>query len=80
MAQSINRLVDRLGSRELRLDFASVEYMQSSVLGKLVALAKKVASVGGRMVLCNINDDVYKAFSVTSLDRMFTIERPPAVK
>src|SRR5205809_6794980 len=75
MAQEISRLADTLNGRELRLDFGNVEYLQSSVLGKLVALNKKVTAAGGRLVLCNIRNDVYKAFSVTSLDRMFVIER-----
>ena len=80
MAQSISKIADRLAGRELRLDFASVEYMQSSVLGKLVALNKKVTSAGSRLVLCNINDDVFKAFAVTSLDRMFVIERAESAR
>ena len=75
MATELFALADTLGPRELRLDFGSVEYLQSSVLGKLITLSKKVSAGGGRLVLCNIHDDVYKAFTVTSLDKMFTIER-----
>lgn len=75
MAQELFDLADKLGPREMRLDFTKVEYLQSSVLGKLVTLSRKVQAGGGKLVLCGINDDVYKAFSVTSLDRMFTIER-----
>ena len=75
MAKDISRLADTLNRRELRIDFGNVEYLQSSVLGKLVALGKKVGAAGGRLVLCNISDDVYRAFSVTRLDQLFVIER-----
>jgi anti-sigma B factor antagonist len=75
MAKELFALADTLGTRELRLDFGNVEYLQSSALGKLVGLAKKIATAGGRLVLCNIHDDVYKAFTVTNLDKLFTIER-----
>jgi anti-sigma B factor antagonist len=78
MAQELFQLAETLGKRELRLDFGNVEYLQSSVLGKLVSLSRRIVEGGGRLVLCNINDTVYKAFSVSGLDRMFTIERAPS--
>ncbi len=80
MAEELFALAATLGPRELRLDFGNVEYLQSSVLGKLITLNKKVTAGGGRLVLCNINDDVYKAFTVTSLDKMFTVERKLALE
>lgn len=75
MAQQLFELAAKLGARELRLDFANVEYLQSSVLGKLISLNKKAATSGGRLILANVRDDVHKAFTVTSLDKLFTIER-----
>src|SRR5258708_6808829 len=78
MAQELFNLADKLGARALRLDFTNVEYLQSSVLGKLISLNKKAASSGGRLILANVRDDVYKAFTVASLDKMFVIERVPS--
>ena len=40
MAKELFALADTLGTRELRLDFGNVEYLQSSALGKLIGLAK----------------------------------------
>lgn len=74
MAEALFALAAKLAGRTLRLDFGNVEYLQSSVLGKLVSLSKKVTAAGARLVLCNISTDVHKAFTVTSLDRLFTIE------
>ena len=78
MAQQLFDLTGVLGKRTLRLDFANVEYLQSSVLGKLISLNKKAATNGGRLILANVRDDVYKAFTVTSLDKLFAIERMPS--
>ena len=68
------RLSDTLAGRELRLDFGKVEYIQSSVLGKLVHLHKKVTGDGNRLVLCCLNPGVYKVFAVTRLERIFAFD------
>jgi anti-sigma B factor antagonist len=75
MAEELHRVADKLGPRELRLDFDRVVYVQSSVLGKLVSLHKKVTAGGGRLILCNIHTEAYKVFTVTKLDNLFIIER-----
>src|SRR5438445_10089698 len=42
-------LVDELGRRKLLLDFGSVEYLSSHVLGVLVTLNKRVNAARGRL-------------------------------
>lgn len=68
------RLADRLQKRKLVLDFAQVEYLQSSVLGKLVTLSKKVAAAGGRLVVKNVHPKVHAVFTLTKLDQVFELE------
>lgn len=75
IGEELTRLADELGGRAMRLDFDNVLYIQSSVLGKLVSLHKKVTGAGGSLVLCNIHNDAYKVFAVTKLDGLFVIER-----
>jgi anti-anti-sigma factor len=77
MAEQLFRLAAQLSGRDLRLDFANVEYLQSSVLGKLVTLQKTLSTAGSKLILCNINPVVYKAFTVTKLDSFFVIEKSP---
>jgi anti-sigma B factor antagonist len=74
IAQELLRLADQLAGRDLRLDFASVEYVQSSVLGKLITLHKKVAAGGRRLILCHIHPSVDKVFTVTRLEKIFTFD------
>jgi anti-anti-sigma factor len=77
MAEELFRLAATLVGHNLRLDFGNVEYLQSSVLGKLVMLQKALSATGGKLTLCNINPVVYKVFTVTKLAKFFTIEPSP---
>src|SRR5438552_1674659 len=76
IAEELFRLADTLAGRDLRLDFANVEYVQSSVLGKLVTLHKKVSAAGRRLILSNINPSVDKVFTVTRLEKIFIFDPP----
>jgi anti-sigma B factor antagonist len=58
---------------KLLLNFSQVEYMSSAVLGKLVALHKKVLESKGRLKLCCIKPSIRQVFSITKLDKLFEI-------
>jgi anti-sigma B factor antagonist len=66
-------LVDDAGRRKILLNFANVEYLSSAVLGKLITLNKKTQAAGGRLVLCNIDPQIYEIFELTRLNRIFKI-------
>ena len=55
------------------LDFGGVHFINSSNLAKLLKLRKKMTSDGTRLVLCNIQDQVWGALLVTGLDKLFTV-------
>jgi anti-sigma B factor antagonist len=70
---AIKTLGDRLfglldgGHRRLVLNLANVERLDSLLLGKLVALHKKALAAGGRMVLCQLNRQLYEVFQTLQL-------------
>jgi len=66
-------LVDESGRRKLLLNFSNVEYLSSAALGKLITLNKKLQGVGGKLVLCQIDPQIYEVFEITKLDKFFTI-------
>ena len=66
-------LVDGEGLRKLLLNFGNVEYLSSAALGKLITLNKKLQAVGGRLILCNIDPQIYEVFEITKLDKFFKI-------
>lgn len=68
------RLVDELGRSKLLLNFGNVEYLSSAALGKLISLNRKVSSAQGKLVLCNIAQQIYEVFEITRLNRVFNIQ------
>lgn len=59
------------GVKDAVLDFAAVHFVNSSNLARLLKLRKMVASAHGRMLLCSISNQVWSAFLVTGLDKVF---------
>ncbi len=72
--EQLQRLVDEKPGRELVLDFRKVQFLSSSVLGRLVLLHKKVASAKGRLLLCGIAKEIFEVFKITKLDKVFTVK------
>src|SRR5437762_14348763 len=75
IGEQLFSLVDEVGRRKLLLNFGNVEYLSSAALGKLITLNKKLQSVGGRLILCNIAPQIYALFEITKLDRFFNIQK-----
>ncbi len=53
------------------LDFAAVEHVNSSNLGRLLKLRKQAQSEKARLVLCGLNTEIWGTFLMTSLDCLF---------
>ena len=75
IGEQLFSLVDELGRRKLILNFSNVEYLSSAALGKFITLNKKVNAAGGRLVLCNIDPQIYEVFEITKLNKLFTIHK-----
>ena len=56
------------------LDFRSVQFMSSSMLGKLVQVQKKCKEFKVHLKLCSISPDIRQVFKITKLDKLFEIE------
>ncbi len=61
------------GEKKFVIDFAATGYIDSSGLGVLVSLAKKVREAGGELRLAALNADLRTLFELTKLDNLFTI-------
>jgi anti-sigma B factor antagonist len=75
IGEQLFSLVDEVGRRKLLLNFGNVEFLSSAALGKLIALHKKLQAVGGRLILCNIDPEIYEVFEITRLDKFFNIQK-----
>jgi len=61
------------GAHKVLVDFEKTTYIDSSGLGVLVSLAKKIREGGGELRLANLNDDLQTLFELTKLDTLFQI-------
>lgn len=69
------KVLDELegGERKFVVDFANTGYIDSSGLGVLVSLSKKIREQGGELRLANLNEDLRTLFELTKLDTLFRI-------
>jgi anti-sigma B factor antagonist len=61
------------GARRLLIDFSGTGYIDSSGLGALVSISKRVREAGGELRLSGLNEDLRSLFELTKLDTLFTI-------
>ncbi len=61
------------GVRSFIVDFARTGYIDSSGLGVLVGLSKRVREVDGTLQLSSLGRDLMRLFELTKLDTLFTI-------
>ncbi len=73
VSANLFHLVDDLGRRKLLLNLSNVEFWSSSMLGKLIALHRKLQAAQGVLVLCNVNEDILEVFKTTKVDKIFTV-------
>ena len=57
------------------LDFEKVQFMSSSMLGKLVKIQKKCKQFKVKLKLSSISPDIMQVFKITKLDKMFDIAK-----
>jgi len=61
------------GERKILIDFTHTGYIDSSGLGVLVSLSRKIKELGGDLRLVGLNEDLQTLFELTKLDTLFRI-------
>jgi len=61
------------GARLVVVDFATSGYIDSSGLGALVSLSRRLREAGGDLRLVGLNDDLRTLFELTRLDALFPL-------
>jgi len=72
LKQKVLDLVEQ-GERRVLIDFSRTGYIDSSGLGVLVSLSKKIRELGGELRLVGLNEDLQTLFELTKLDTLFRI-------
>lgn len=63
------------GARKVLIDFSRTGYIDSSGLGVLVSLAKRIRDTGGELRLSSLHDELQSLFELTKLDTLFQISK-----
>jgi anti-sigma B factor antagonist len=71
-------LINKTSEDRVILDFRNVQFMSSSMLGKLVLVQKKCKEFKAQLKLCGISSDIREVFKITKLDKLFDIESDEA--
>jgi anti-sigma B factor antagonist len=72
LKQLVQEAVDH-GEKKVLVDFTKAGYIDSSGLGALVSISKKVREQGGELRLSGLNEDLRSLFELTKLDTLFSI-------
>ena len=59
------------GVKRILIDFTETGYVDSSGLGALVSLSKRLREAGGSLRLAALNEDLRTLFELTRLDTLF---------
>ena len=83
VSRLLSCLPERVVGKRLVIDLNGIRYVTSTALGVLVALNRRVRSVGGTLVLANVGPFVQEALAVTRLDQLMEVlpaeeDAPPA--
>jgi anti-sigma B factor antagonist len=78
LGQELYELVEKDNRIRLVLNFSAVEFLSSVALGKLISLNGKVKRHDGMLKLCSIRPEIYEAFAICKLDRVFDIRKDEA--
>jgi anti-anti-sigma factor len=68
--------------RKFVINFADVEALSSTVVGKLFALHRRLVAAGGRLALCNVRPELLEVFEVLKLSRVLNLydDEPQALQ
>ncbi len=71
IGRQLFELVDAQAKRKIMLDFTSVRFLSSSMLGVLISMQKRAQAIDGRVVILGLKPDLHKVFKITRLDKLF---------
>ena len=67
--------VDHTANTDVVADMSTVYEISSEQLNQLIRLRAKIRQQSRKLVLENVQDEVWQVFTVTRLDRLFEIRR-----
>ena len=73
ISKELFALVEENKAIRMCLNFGNVQYLSSTVLGKLITLNTRINEDNGQLVLCAIRPQILEVFKITKLTKLFDI-------
>ena len=61
------------GATQVVMNFAGLDYINSTGMRVLLILAKRLAGVKGKLVLCEMKDHILEEFKISGFNQILTI-------
>ena len=71
VARRLYELTDDQAQRKILLVLSQVRFLSSSMLGVLINLHKKSATIKGRVAIAGMRPDLRKVFKITRTEKLF---------
>jgi len=70
------------GARRLMMDFSGLDYMSSAGLRIVLLAAKRMKAIGGKLVICGLNDTITEVFEISGFLASLNVvpDRPAALR
>ncbi|MEI6090631.1 MAG: STAS domain-containing protein [bacterium] len=65
-------LINR-GSKNIILDFSNLTFISSLGLRVVLATLKKIKALGGKLRVCNMNEEITEVFDISGFNSIFSI-------
>jgi anti-sigma B factor antagonist len=73
LAEEMREVAETNKGGRILLNFGSVSFMSSQMLGKLSYINKKCKADETELKLCNLSDNLFDIFKITALDKVLDI-------
>ncbi|MCD4824085.1 MAG: STAS domain-containing protein [Phycisphaerae bacterium] len=70
VGEALEQVINTGQCRKLIIDFKNVEFITSHLLRILTSLHRHMEEIGGKMILCHINEQLMQVFAITRLDQL----------
>jgi anti-sigma B factor antagonist len=78
VGDTLRGLVGDRHPNKMVIDFSSVSFFSSQMLGLLVDIWRRMKDTGGAVVISGINPQLTRVFRITHLDKVFQFYESPA--
>ncbi|MEX0794035.1 MAG: STAS domain-containing protein [Pirellulaceae bacterium] len=66
-------ILEAASAKKLVINFRSVDYMSSAMIGKLIVLSKKCKAAKIKLKLCGVKGNIAEVFQIMKLGKIFDI-------